>query len=424
MKVLHCCLAAFYIDDFGYQENILPRIHKQQGHEVQIVASTESYVDRVQRAYVAPGSYASSDGIRVTRLPYVRWLPAVVGRKLRLYVGLEQVLQRFEPDVIFLHDCQFLDIGIVADYAIRHGTQVYVDCHTDFVNSGRSWLSRHLLHGVIYRACAVRIASVARKFFPTLPLRSTFLQQVYGIAPEQIELLPFGVDDTAIDSECRESVRAEFRREIGLTAEQLVFVTGGKIDRRKQIHTLLASFIDRSDAGELGDAVLLVFGAPDRDMKESIDAARSHPRVRYAGWIPAEKVHRYLWAADVALFPGTHSVLWEEAVGLGLPCVFRRWDGIEHVDLGGNCLMLDKVDTETLGAVLRKLCHDAALRERMREVASTRGTAMFSYSRIARIALGLPALGPSTGTLEHTLSRPAVAGVSGRLDSAPNNTHN
>jgi glycosyltransferase involved in cell wall biosynthesis len=394
MKVLHCCLAAFYIDDFGYQENILPRIHKQQGHEVEIIASTETYVDRVKRAHVASGSYVSTDGIRVTRLPYVRWLPAAVGRKLRLYVGLKHVLQRFAPDLIFLHDCQFLDIGIVADYARVHGTQVYVDCHTDFINSGRTWLSRHVLHGLIYRACALRIASVTHKFFATLPVRSTFLQQVYGIPREQIELLPFGVDDTAIVNECRESVRGSVRREIGLVAEQVVFVTGGKIDRRKEIHTLLASFIERSDAGELGDAVLIVFGAPDQDMKGSIDAAKSHPRVRYAGWVAAEKVHRYLWAADVALFPGTHSVLWEEAVGLGLPCVFRRWEGIEHVDLDGNCLMLDKVDAESLGTTLRKLCDDAVLRERMRVVAATRGTEMFSYSRIARIALGLDALGP------------------------------
>ena len=45
MKVLHCCLAAFYIDDYGYQENILPKMHKIQGHQVKIVSSTETYID-------------------------------------------------------------------------------------------------------------------------------------------------------------------------------------------------------------------------------------------------------------------------------------------------------------------------------------------------------------------------------------------
>ena len=45
MKILHCCLAAFYIDNYGYQENILPKIHQIHGHEVKIVASTETFID-------------------------------------------------------------------------------------------------------------------------------------------------------------------------------------------------------------------------------------------------------------------------------------------------------------------------------------------------------------------------------------------
>ena len=37
MKIIHCCLAAFYIDNFSYQENILPKIHKLQGNDVFII---------------------------------------------------------------------------------------------------------------------------------------------------------------------------------------------------------------------------------------------------------------------------------------------------------------------------------------------------------------------------------------------------
>ena len=47
MRILHMCLAAFYIDKYSYQENILPRMHKKQGHEVQIIASVETFVDDV-----------------------------------------------------------------------------------------------------------------------------------------------------------------------------------------------------------------------------------------------------------------------------------------------------------------------------------------------------------------------------------------
>jgi 1,2-diacylglycerol 3-alpha-glucosyltransferase len=388
VRVLHCCLAAFYIDDFGYQENVLPRVHRDQGHEVMIVASTETYLDRVNLGYAEAGTYLSTDSIRVTRLPYLRWLPEKLARKLRIYRGLQKEIESFRPDVLFLHDCQFLSIVTIVRYARRNGTAVYVDCHTDLVNSARSWLSRVILHGMLYRACARWVAPVTRKFYATLPLRADFLEKVYGVSPLQIELLPFGVDDDRIDFDARDATRSEVRRTLRIGDDQVVFATGGKIDRRKNIHALIDSFITQSDSGGLGDAVLIVFGEPEPGLRDVMARAARHERVRVVGWVAAENVHRYLWAADVAIFPGTHSVLWEEAVGLGLPCVFKRWPGIEHVDLGGNCLMLDLVTDQGLDEALLTLATDRAAVGRMREVAEVRGREEFSYSRIARKALG------------------------------------
>ena len=63
MKILHCCLAAFYIDKYGYQENVLPKMHKIQGHEVEILASTENYLNGNKLSYVKPSIYYNEDKI-------------------------------------------------------------------------------------------------------------------------------------------------------------------------------------------------------------------------------------------------------------------------------------------------------------------------------------------------------------------------
>ena len=76
MRVLHCCLAAFYIDDFGYQENILPKMHKLQGHKVAILASTENYINKTKKGYVNPSSYFTTEGIPITRIPYSNFIPS------------------------------------------------------------------------------------------------------------------------------------------------------------------------------------------------------------------------------------------------------------------------------------------------------------------------------------------------------------
>ena len=39
MKIVHICLAAVYIEGFGYQENILPQCHRAMGYDVTVLTS-------------------------------------------------------------------------------------------------------------------------------------------------------------------------------------------------------------------------------------------------------------------------------------------------------------------------------------------------------------------------------------------------
>lgn len=391
MRILHCCLAAFYIDGYGYQENILPRIHQEMGHDVKVIASTETYLQHTKLGYVEPKTYVSPDGVNVTRLPYAARIPAKMAQKLRIYTGLDAELRRFRPDIIFIHDVQFLSASVIVSYAKESGAIVFADTHTDYINSGRSFVSRHILHGLIYRYSARQIESVATRIYATLPLRKEFLVDVYGLKPEGIALLPFGADDSRIDISQRDAVRSEIRRELQIAGDDLVFVTGGKIDKRKNIYELLEVFCGLVDQGKLARAKLLLFGKPTDEMAPMIKPFLGHKAVRYVEWLPAADIYRYLWASDVAVFPGTHSVLWEEAIGFGLPCIARRWHGIEHIDLGGNCIFLERSDRAEIGQVLQHCYDDPADLARLRAVAATRGSAEFSYKAIAQRAITLGA---------------------------------
>ena len=149
MRILHCCLACFYIDNYSYQENILPRYHKLMGHEVKIVASTESFDKNGRITYIDAKRYMNEDGIEVVRLPYVTYIPDKAVKKLRRYKGLWEELNSFKPDFIFIHDIQFLDIDIIRKYAKKHTVKIVADCHADFSNSARNFISRKVLHGIV-----------------------------------------------------------------------------------------------------------------------------------------------------------------------------------------------------------------------------------------------------------------------------------
>lgn len=384
MRVIHVCLANFYIDGFGYQENILPRLHKAAGHDVRVIASTENYVNNVELRLVDPGRYVGTDGVDVTRLPYRKFVP----RKVRAYVGLEAELEAFQPDLIFVHDGQFYDFLTIRRYARRHACRVIADCHTDRVNSARGFVSRHILHGLFYRWIAQRCDDVVEKYRPTLPLRGDFLVEMYGLPREKMVVLPFGADDSATAHLDRDAVRATVRRELGIGAEDFVFVTGGKLDLRKNIHVLIERFSAARKTGKLAKAHLIVVGAPDAAVTQELAALEIDAHIRMLGWQASSQIYRYFWAADLAIFPGTHSVLWEEAIGHGLGVMARRWRGMEHLDVGGNILWLDEDTPAAIGDALDQLsASDFAVARALTRSASELGPSRFSYSSIAADAL-------------------------------------
>lgn len=43
MKVVHLCLGCFFPDNYSYQENMLPKFHKQLGYDVEVIASLATF---------------------------------------------------------------------------------------------------------------------------------------------------------------------------------------------------------------------------------------------------------------------------------------------------------------------------------------------------------------------------------------------
>jgi glycosyltransferase involved in cell wall biosynthesis len=386
MKIMHCCLAAFYIDNYGYQENILPKTHKLQGHDVSIVASTENYLEDKTLGHSEARSYINEHNIPVCRLPYVSWLPKVVVQKLRIYNGLKKELERFSPEIIFLHDIQFLDVLTIIKYIKKNpNVKVYADGHTDYINSARNWVSKNILHKVIYKWCAKSIEPYVVKFFGVTPLRAKFFEEVYGIDKNKIDVLVMGYDDSEDFKRPQAEIKKSIRAKFDIAEDDFLIITGGKIDERKKIHDLIHAFSELN----LPNIKLLVFGTATPDMEDKIKDLCCHPSVIHAGWSTQLEICEYLISSDLAFFPGTHSVIWEQTVGLGIPAVFKKWDGMSHVDVGGNCILLDNSDKQTIKTTITSLVSNRKLLGDMSVIAKTKGKLIFSYSEIAKKAIGL-----------------------------------
>lgn len=378
MKIVHVCLGCFYIDNSTYQENLLPKYHKQIGHEVEIVASLINQKDGRFIVESDERKYINEHGILVTRLQYkaIRKL----SKKLGIVQGLEQELENKKPDIIFIHGLQSLAMFTIVKYARAYpNVRIFVDNHCDTKNSAKNIVSKYFLHGFLWRICASRLNPYVTKFYGVLPARVDFLKSMYHLPPDKVHLLVLGVDDDLLHEAKQSNARNDIRSKYGITDNSVVFATGGKInaDRPETLQLMKAiKAIGRNDIH------LFVFGNVIPELQKEFDDCCESEYIHYMGWVNTKQIYEIFQASDVISFPGLHSVLWEQAAGSGKACIFKRINGFEHVDLGGNCMFFEDNTQDYYEKMIIDFV-DSGIVKQMTLAAEQKGITYFSYKNIA-----------------------------------------
>ena len=380
MKIVHITTTSPFSEIYAYQENLIAHYHRKMGHDVTVIAPTYSTAELDKEEPI--GEYALKDGIKVIRLPLlVR--NRLIYEHLYLVRGLYSALLSEEPDLIFAHAVgSFNYISLVRIKKKRPATRIVIDNHADYINSLHSPITR-FLHKRIYRLLLVpSLIKVTDIFYGVTPSRCDFLHEVYGVPKDKIKLLLMGADDEKMKIEEKETLRDGVRSRFRIEKEDFLVVTGGKIDPLKNIH-LLAKAINNSSYSKIK---MLIFGTISKDLESLFDHLKSD-RIQCIGWIPSEDVYKYFYAADVVIFPGLHSVLWEQAVASQVPCAFTRMKGFEHLDFGGNCILMDGNDEGYYQQIVEHLYLDRDLYSSLLKKSRSEKAFSFHYSRIAKQVL-------------------------------------
>lgn len=386
MKIVHLCLSCFYIDDYSYQENMLPKYHVLQGHDVTVIASLVSFNSDGQLCQLPEESVKEAkDGYKVVRVDYKKPFYKL-NRFIRRYNNVYKLLENEKPDIIFLHDFSFADVTKVIKYVKKNkDVKVFSDCHTDYINSAQTWFSKNIFHHLIWRYYGSVLSKYTERFFGVTPLRCDFLRDAYKIEPKKIELLVMGVDDELLKTKDRIQIWKDYSEKLNIASDDFIIVTGGKIDIKKNIHLVLEAVTKLKNK----KIKLIVFGTISSEIKELFDKLLLNEYIIFVGWQNADTILDYFILADLIIFPGTHSVLWEQAVGVGTPSLFKYWEGMEHVNVGGNCEFLYNDSADEIASVVKKIVEEEGRYEMMKKIAMTEGLRHFSYSEIAKRAITL-----------------------------------
>lgn len=257
--------------------------------------------------------------------------------------------------------------------------RVYVDNHVDYSNGAHGWLSRNLLHKGLWRICVKKIEPYVTKFYGVLPARVEFLKEMYGLPANKCELLVMGADDELVEKAA--STRETIRNKYDIQSDDFLVVTGGKINQFRPETLELMSAVAESKYRRIK---MLIFGSVEETLKPRFDSLCKNDRLQFVGWQNVENTYCLMNAADLIVFPGLHSVMWEQAVALGIPCVFRDIEGFHHVDLGGNAVFLKDVTEDSLKKTIEDLYSSPDEYRRMKDIASRKGMQYFSYKNISK----------------------------------------
>lgn len=338
MRILHLCLSNFYVDEAGYQENHLVRQHVDDGHEVLVIASTETFDGKGGLEYRKPGSYLGSDGARVIRLSYTRWLPHKMARKLRIHHGVYALINDFKPDAILFHGCAGNEIVTAASYASDNpDVLLYADSHEDFNNSARGFVSKNILHRLYYRNRIQRALPQIRKILCVNVEAMNFVSELYGVPKDRLEFFPLG--GKVLESADISSRRARTRAQHRLSDDVFVFVQSGKMTVRKKLADSLDAF-SRLEGDHLR---FWITGLLTADIKEEISARiEADTRVSFLGWKSLDELNDLLCAADAYVQPGTQSVTMQNALCCGCPVIIDDVPGHQPYISAGATLVRNK----------------------------------------------------------------------------------
>lgn len=384
MKIVHIAPGAVYDDGWGFQDNILPKYHRKMGHDVTIIVSTRIHKGNGY-GEVEPTQYYLDDGTRVIRLKLKKyWLKEISQLFARLDVIDE--LKSIKPDFIFFHSlCSntMTDCIKYKKWAKKIGIECKIvqDNHLDY-NIGNPGVSIRQKIARSYNRLYNRYTQkYVEKVYGVTPWRKEYAEEYYKISKSKTDVLLMGADDEYVKLDEKKSIRNKIRHQFNIKENVFLIVTGGKINLRKQIHLLINACRD------LENVKLLIFGNVADDAKDIFfKSLEKNKNVIYIGWIDSSEVYNYFFAADLVFFPGQHSVLWEQACASKVPCVFQKWHGMDHINVGGNSDYIYEVSENIIREKIKELNFTPKY-YKMKDVAESKFTDIYMYSEIAKKAL-------------------------------------
>jgi len=377
-------IADWYSDDMGYAENYLPMALGRLGHEVhlltsnfQVYANSPKY-DQIYRSKL--GERQVSEGVwkkQFFTLHRLRGWISPVGVHV---VGLDSVLRRLRPDIVYCFEINSPSTGVAARHRRTIGYGLFCESrlHASVFPPPSRILSRIKLW---LKNSLVGVADVidnVERFYPIAPDVQRIITQHFGVPSEKCSLSSLAVE-TDIFSPRRDAARiAAFRSKLGLSEGDLLCVYTGRLTPGKG-PLVLGKAVDLLQRRGSKEVRGLFVGEGEESYRKQISECSGcmiHPFVK-----PAELADIFR-SADVGVWPLQESTSQLDAMACGLPIIVNDTVN-DPLRLGECSLTFSKDSPEALAGRILEL-RDPARRAAMGRIAAARIAEQGSWDALAR----------------------------------------
>jgi glycosyltransferase involved in cell wall biosynthesis len=321
MKIVH--INDYYMDGWGYQENILPIYQKEMGHEI-IFITSDLYRFPINNKRKTNQKEYYSSGIKIYRLKSKFELK----KHFVIYKDLSKLLFYLKPDYIFCHEgITSLYLREVIEYKKKYPKTILVaDNHADLINISNNKLYKFLYYKLFIKNYLKKYIVYFDKFYSITEEGKDFAENFLGIPPEKHELLYLGSDIK--NNYFDKSLREKYRKLYDINDKDILFITLGKMNEKKRIDLLIKAFSKIKN----NNIKLFIVGSIDKNYEGKIDSLiKNDKRIYKIGWIDSINFKNFLSAADVAIFPNGRTVIWQQCLACNLPLIIKYSRGAEYI---------------------------------------------------------------------------------------------
>jgi len=392
MRIVH--VTAWYTPGMGYQENLLPIEQAKLGHQVEIITSDRLPAFRGHRSHrgnLMGGRYLGSGEFRDGELVIHR-LDTILETKnggWLLMGGIKSQLRDSRPDVVHSH-------GAFASYTLetvlfseKLQYKSFVDDHSHSNNFRLDTLAKKgyvKMASAFYRFYGDRV----RCWMPVTYASKAILESLLPISEDRIELLHLGADARRFRKS--DELRQRGRSRLGISGDEFLVMTSGKLDSSKDTHILLMALGGLMH--EDPNLKLAVVGnGPDdyithlKDIAKALGICR---RIIFVDFVPNSELPELYNAADLGVWSGDHSITVIEAVGTGLPVIVPSDDLGYKVLFDANAAVgFTRGDVYALQIAIKSTISNQRLRTDMSSRAEGLGRDELSWERIAHKSISI-----------------------------------